>query len=104
MGRRLVLVAALAGFVALGALGSKQPEQPKAVRLISQPVKPLDATVLTPLPPHYYSITSSAATSRFCGMTIPSDCAVFMLMASSKRSDCNTGRSAGFSPLTIRPV
>src|SRR5262245_2267854 len=51
-----------------------------------------------------YSITSSAATSRFIGTVKPSDFAVFKLIASSKRVDCNTGKTPGFSPLTMRPV
>jgi hypothetical protein len=51
-----------------------------------------------------YSITSSAATSRFVGTVKPSALAVFKLIASSKRVDCNTGKSPGFSPFTMRPV
>jgi hypothetical protein len=51
-----------------------------------------------------YSITSSAATSRFCGMVRPSTLVVFKLMTRSNFVGCITGRSAGFSPLRTRPV
>jgi putative tryptophan/tyrosine transport system substrate-binding protein len=51
-----------------------------------------------------YSITSSAATRRFCGTVRPRVLAVLRLMTSSNLVDCTIGRSAGFSPLRIRPV
>jgi hypothetical protein len=51
-----------------------------------------------------YSITSSAATSRLVGTVKPSALAAFKLIASSKRVDCNTGKSPGFSPFTMRPA
>src|SRR5262249_55543203 len=54
-------------------------------------------------PPHH-SITSSAATCRVSGTLRPSVFAVLRLMTSSNRADCVTGRSAGFSPLRMRPV
>ena len=51
-----------------------------------------------------HSITSSAATRRGCGTLIPSALAVLRLMTNSNLVGCRTGRSAGFSPLRIRPV
>jgi hypothetical protein len=54
--------------------------------------------------PPSYSITSSARPSSVSGKVRPSVLAVFMLMISSAFTDCCTGRSAGFSPLRIRPV
>src|SRR5262249_41812221 len=52
----------------------------------------------------FHSITSSARPSNVIGKARPSDLAVFMLMTSSTLVDCCTGRSAGFSPLRMRPV
>jgi hypothetical protein len=54
--------------------------------------------------PTSYSITSSAATRRFCGTVRPSVLAILRLMTNSNLVDCMTGSSAGFSPLRIRPV
>src|SRR5262249_46245699 len=51
-----------------------------------------------------YSITSSAATSSLSGTVRPSILAVSALMTSSNFVDCITGRSAGFTPLRMRPV
>src|SRR5262245_23573368 len=51
-----------------------------------------------------YSITSSARASSVGGTVRPSALAVLRLMISSTFVDCWTGRSAGFSPLRIRPV
>ena len=51
-----------------------------------------------------YSITSSAATCRVSGTLRLSVFAVLRLMTSSNRADCVTGRSAGLSPLRIRPI
>src|SRR5262245_15918501 len=51
-----------------------------------------------------HSITSSARVSSVAGTSRPSAWAVLRLMNSSIFVDCWTGRSAGFSPLTIRPV
>jgi hypothetical protein len=51
-----------------------------------------------------YSITSSANICIEIGTSIPSALAVFMLMISSNLVGCITGRSAGFSPLRIRPA
>src|SRR5262249_15283782 len=52
----------------------------------------------------FHSITSSARVSSVGGTSRPSDWAVLRLMNSSIFVDCWTGRSAGFSPLTIRPA
>jgi hypothetical protein len=51
-----------------------------------------------------HSITSSARTSIRGGTSRLSARAVFRLITNSNRVDCMTGRSAGFSPLRIRPV
>jgi hypothetical protein len=51
-----------------------------------------------------YSITALASTSRVGGTLSPSALAVFMLMISSMLVSCWTGRSAGLSPLRIRPA
>src|SRR5215472_12510480 len=51
-----------------------------------------------------YSITLSARTSSEVGKVIPRVLAVFRLMTSSTLVACCTGRSAGLSPLRIRPT
>ena len=51
-----------------------------------------------------YSITSSAMASSVGGTSRPSVLAVLRLITSSNLVDCITGRSAGFSPLRIRPT
>ena len=51
-----------------------------------------------------YSITSSALTSSVFGTLKPSAFAVLRLMTNSNLVGCITGRSAGFSPLRIRPL
>src|SRR5262249_28121840 len=54
--------------------------------------------------PPVHSITSSAAFRSPCGTVRPSALAVLRLMYSSVLLACCTGRSAGLSPLRIRPV
>jgi hypothetical protein len=51
-----------------------------------------------------HSITSSARLCTDCGTVMPSALAVVRLMLSSTFVACCTGRSAGFSPLRIRPT
>ena len=51
-----------------------------------------------------YSITSSASASRLSGIDRPSALAVLRLMTNSNLVGCTTGKSAGFSPLRIRPA
>jgi hypothetical protein len=51
-----------------------------------------------------HSITSSAATCRLTGTVSPSALAVLRFIVSPNLVGCTTGRSAGFSPLRIRPV
>src|SRR5262245_7745411 len=51
-----------------------------------------------------HSITSSAATWRVSGIVSPSALAVLRFIMSSNLVGCMTGKSAGFSPLRIRPV
>src|SRR5262249_18993763 len=51
-----------------------------------------------------HSITSSASASSLSGIWRPRVLAVLRLMANSSFVACGTGRSAGFSPLRMRPV
>jgi hypothetical protein len=51
-----------------------------------------------------YSITSSARPRIVCGTVSPSALAAFRLTTSWNFVDCWTGRSAGFSPFSTRPV
>src|SRR5262245_31846292 len=51
-----------------------------------------------------HSITSSARPMSGSGNARPSVLAVFRLTTNSTFVDCCTGRSAGFSPLRMRPV
>src|SRR6516164_7283736 len=51
-----------------------------------------------------HSITSSASSNTGCGMVRLSALAVFRLITNSNLVGCSTGSSAGFSPLTTRPV
>ena len=53
---------------------------------------------------HRYSITSSARPDSGSGTAIPSSFAALALMKSSSLVPCWTGRSAGFSPLRMRPT
>src|SRR6516165_7424824 len=55
------------------------------------------------LSPPYHSITSSARASSIGGTSMRSNFAVCRLMSSSSLLTCNTGSSAGFSPLRMRP-
>src|SRR5262249_37788740 len=52
----------------------------------------------------YYSITSSAATSRVRGNVRPSVLAVLRLMTSSNLVTCSNGMSAGFAPRKILSI
>src|SRR5262249_24441837 len=52
----------------------------------------------------FHSITSSAMASSPGGKLRPKALAVLRLITNSNLTDCMTGRSAGFSPLRIRPV
>jgi hypothetical protein len=51
-----------------------------------------------------YSITSSARRRNDSGIVSPSAFAVLRLTTNSNLVGCTTGRSAGFSPLRIRPI
>src|SRR5262249_10560542 len=51
-----------------------------------------------------HSITSSALACSVSGTVSPSAFAVLRLTTSSNFADCWTGKSAGFSPLRIRPA
>ena len=52
----------------------------------------------------HHSKISSARPDSGNGIVTPSAWAVFMLMYSSTLVTCWTGRSPGFSPLSMRPV
>jgi len=52
----------------------------------------------------FHSITSSARASSAGGTSRPSALAVLRLMTSSNLVGCITGRSAGLSPLRMRPT
>jgi hypothetical protein len=62
-----------------------------------------DRRLNLPLASHH-SITSSAVASRVLGTVKPSAFAVLRLMANSNFTVCWIGKSAGFSPLRIRPA
>src|SRR5262245_44526388 len=51
-----------------------------------------------------HSITSSARASSVGGTSRPRARAVGRFIASTNLADCTTGKSAGFSPLMIRPA
>src|SRR5262249_27345915 len=51
-----------------------------------------------------HSITSSAATCSVGGTVRPSGWVVLRFITNSNLVGCKTGKSAGFSPLRIRPV
>jgi hypothetical protein len=53
---------------------------------------------------HPYSITSSASDRRLSEILTPSPFAVLRLITSSNLVGCTTGRSAGLSPLRMRPT
>jgi hypothetical protein len=50
---------------------------------------------------HYYSITSSARANNVEGTVMPSDFAVFKLIARSNLVGCSTGMSLGLAPFRI---
>src|SRR5262249_21655046 len=52
----------------------------------------------------FHSITSSARASSVGGTSRPNALAVWRLRINSIFVDCCTGRSAGFSPLIMRPA
>src|SRR5581483_4807661 len=51
-----------------------------------------------------YSITSPAWASSIDGTVSPRDLAAFRLITKSNLVGCNTGKSAGFAPLRMRPA
>jgi hypothetical protein len=67
------------------------------------PRRPLSEEHLPPLGDRYW-ITSSAVANSVSGMVRPSALAVFKLMINSIFVARWTGRSAGLSPLSIRPA
>ena len=97
----------LQGFVTLtGSIGKTEISVPRA-RLQTRCWRPRcrrAADKRDELPPLHHSITSSARASSVGGTARPSALAVLRLMKSSTFVDCWTGRSAGFSPLRMRPA
>src|SRR5262249_38663334 len=51
-----------------------------------------------------HSMTSSASARNLSGISRPRAVAFFALMTNSNLVGCNTGRSAGASPLRMRPT
>jgi hypothetical protein len=60
--------------------------------------------ICLPKKPTIYSITSSVRASNVGAMSNPNAFAVLRLIISSNFAGCSTGRSAGLSPLSIRPT
>src|SRR5262249_52351010 len=92
--------------VALGS-GRDDPDPPHPVRLLrarrERPRRRRAAEQCDELA-SFHSITSSAIASSPGGKLMPNAPAVLRLITNSNLIDCMTGRSAGFSPLRIRPV
>src|SRR5262249_6647189 len=74
---------------------SGRPSQGSSLSILTA-----SATNLTPV----HSITSSARASSVGGNVMPRTLAVIRLMISSTFTACWTGRSAGLSPLRMRPT
>ena len=82
---------------------STLPKSGRKADILNDPLScqmPLRASQQTTL----YSITSSARVMSVGGTVRPSALAVLRLSTSSKLVGRTTGRSAGFSPLRIRPT
>jgi hypothetical protein len=84
---------------------AKKPDARRLRMLPMRPQRPCDRATeqsdeLTP--PH--SITSSARASSVGGTSRPSVLAVCKLITNSNLVGCKIGKSAGFSPLSTRPV
>jgi hypothetical protein len=100
----LIALAALPGATlprlrALALFGRRPPH--RVVRPSSR--RPKTCTEPDISQPHH-SITSSARASSVGGTSVPSVLAVCKLMTNSNLVGLRTGRSAGLSPLRIRPV
>jgi hypothetical protein len=83
-------------------LRRRSPDRPavRALRLVKTAAPPEPRNELPP----FHSITSSARASSVGGTSIPSAFAVLRLIANSNLVGCCTGKSPGFSPLSIRPT
>jgi len=68
---------------------------------VTAKIKRREFIAASDLPAH--SITSSASASNLSGISRPSAFAVLRLITSSNLVGCTIGRSAGLSPLRIRP-
>src|SRR5262245_5207937 len=93
--------------VALGKPGQKA-DPPDAFRLLrparERPRRGRRAAEQRDELAAFHSITSSARPSSQSGNVTPSALAALRLMTSSTFADCWTGRSAGISPLRMRPA
>ena len=81
--------------------------QVRTIRIIPDPVpsayyKEISRHQTPPRCSISYSNTSSASTSRLCGIVRPSALAVFRLIAYSNKVGCSIGSSPGFAPRRIR--
>jgi hypothetical protein len=87
----------------LRGMSAVPPIAPKLVRC-SDSTKSAMSGLMQCSKQHSYSITSSAVICMINGTASPSALAVLRLMTNSNFTVCWTGRSAGFSPLRIRPA
>src|SRR5215831_9794984 len=90
-----------------GPLGGEEPDHRQRRLLRTRRQRPRDrfaAEKCDELPTAAHSITSSPSASSLSGIWRPRALAVLRLMNNSSFVTCWTGRSAGFSPLKMRPV
>src|SRR5215467_1376179 len=88
--------------------GDQDPQAIGTARLLrprcERPSRSCAADQRDELAARSHSITSSASASSLSGICRPSAFAVLRLMTNSSFVACMTGRLAGFSPLSMRPV
>jgi hypothetical protein len=99
---RVCITAILAANVSVGSFSSDRPAPDALGMSASLRSRPNLRTAA--IRRGLYSITSLAPADSPSGTSRPSVLAVLRLMMSSIFVTCCTGRSAGFSPLRIRPV
>ena len=83
-------------------LGGDRTPPPLAVEAVND-LSGLSGSSITALQ-KAYSITSSASASSVGGTARPSAFAVLRLITNSNLVGCITGKSAGLSPLRMRPT